>query len=178
MPELSQKDRKNVVSEIGKRLLKIRKQLGYSRYEMGVRLGIGEAAYGKNETGINFPGLKSLRILQQTLNISLDWLLFEKGPMNYQTKIEEAKMVEKQEQIKNEEEKLKNEEERLKEEEERLKNEEQKVKKMADDAVKFLRLQTKMPDITELLEYMEEDPELRYKVLLDFYSYKKGKEGE
>ncbi len=65
---------------IGAKLKKLRKAAGYSQREMGAHLGLTGSSYNKNEKGLTFPNINTLRRLSETFAVSMDWLLFEKGP--------------------------------------------------------------------------------------------------
>ena len=71
---------------VGERLAKVRRQLNYSRSEMAGILGLKHSGYSKNETGETFPGVYTLNLLQKNFDISMDWLLFSKGPMVFKDK--------------------------------------------------------------------------------------------
>lgn len=65
----------------GNRLIQLRKHLGYAPGDMARKLDMQRPGYFKNERGETFPSLKTLDILQRDWGVSMDWLLFGKGPM-------------------------------------------------------------------------------------------------
>jgi len=69
---------------VGRQMLKLRKHLNYSCGEMSRKLGLSKSGYYKNENGITFPRLDTLDLLQRDFDISMDWLIFNKGPMHYE----------------------------------------------------------------------------------------------
>lgn len=71
----------NAAAGCGKRLIQLRKHLGYGPGQMAARVGLGIAGYGKNESGDTFPSLRTLDIIQREWGVAMDWLLFGKGPM-------------------------------------------------------------------------------------------------
>jgi len=71
---------------IGGRLKKIRKKLDYSLPQMAGALGLSYEGYYKNESNNASPGAATLHRLLQNFDISMDWLLFEKGPMLFKDK--------------------------------------------------------------------------------------------
>ena len=71
---------------VGERLAKVRRQLNYSRQEMARMLGLKYSGYFKNETGETFPSVSTLSLLQKNFDISMDWLIFNKGPMVFKDK--------------------------------------------------------------------------------------------
>jgi transcriptional regulator with XRE-family HTH domain len=83
--------RKKALAAIGSRLSQIRKLLKFNRKAMAARLSIGVGGYNKNEYGVTFPNLHTLKVLQKDLDISLDWLIFGKGPMYFKAKEEKTK---------------------------------------------------------------------------------------
>ncbi len=138
---------RKTLQEVAGRLKELREHLNYSRKEMAARLGVTRNGYTKNENGDTLPGIPSLRRLSRDLDISMDWLLFNRGPMYFPEKLPEEPEPPKEE-IK---------------EEPPEKEEENKAP----------RIEEIMPDVRELLDHMEKDPLFRHKVLLDFYTYKK-----
>ena len=49
-------------------------------------LGLKSSGYSKNESGDTLPGLTTLNLLQKNFDISIDWLLFNKGAMYFKDK--------------------------------------------------------------------------------------------
>jgi transcriptional regulator with XRE-family HTH domain len=77
--------------EIGARLRKMRDAYRYSIVGMANQLSVHRETYGKNEMGISVPGAISLYNLGNLFNISLDWLVCNKGPMYFTEKTGEQK---------------------------------------------------------------------------------------
>ena len=88
------KSRGNLMQGVGQRLRTLRKQLNFSANEMAGRLGIRNTSYYKNESGETVPSMLSLQRLHKDIGISMDWLLFNSGPMYYKTKEAELKKLE------------------------------------------------------------------------------------
>lgn len=65
--------------EIGLRMRKIRKSLGYTQEQMVTYFDIGRANYSRIEKGEIFPGASILLILKSEFNVSLDWLVANEG---------------------------------------------------------------------------------------------------
>lgn len=86
-------NRNVMLQEIGKRLRRVRKGLNYSLEEMSRKLGVSKSGYYKNEGGITFPQLNTLHLLFHDFNISLDWLIFNQGPMYYKDKQQEIELA-------------------------------------------------------------------------------------
>jgi transcriptional regulator with XRE-family HTH domain len=65
---------------------------------------IGGSGYNKNENGVAFPSLETLSRLAMADNISMDWFLFNKGPLKYNEKerAEEIEELKKQLALKTE----------------------------------------------------------------------------
>lgn len=80
------KSRGNLMQGAAQRLRALRKQLNYSPGEMAARMGIQITGYYKNESGENVPAFPALYKLQKEFGISMDWLLFNSGPMYLQEK--------------------------------------------------------------------------------------------
>jgi len=81
-------DKKTLLSNIRQKLRMIREPLRYSQREMADRLGIYCASYSRHESGETMPMVTTLYKLGNIFNISLDWLVQNKGPMYYKEKEE------------------------------------------------------------------------------------------
>ncbi len=64
----------------------MRKEHEYTRREMALHLGITQTNYYKNESGICFPRLDTLRRLHTDFDISMDWLMFGSKQMHNKEK--------------------------------------------------------------------------------------------
>jgi len=137
------KERKKKVMEIGNRLQKLREHLHYSREQMALHCEVTRGGYAKYERGDYLPKLVTLEQLSKKFDTSLDWLLLNKGPMSFKEKMPEEK-IEPPGKIQE------------KNTQEKLPGPEQVI-----------------PDVKELLDYMNQDPLLRYEILVYFYKYKK-----
>ena len=62
--------------EIGFRLKKARKKMGFQQQEIAGKLGISRAGYSRIETGHVEITTKNLLKIAEILQISMDWLLF------------------------------------------------------------------------------------------------------
>jgi transcriptional regulator with XRE-family HTH domain len=138
-------DEKNLYRTIASRVRRLRSSWNCSRNEMARRFGITPNAYGKNETGYSRPGMHTLYLLAKDYDISMDWFLFNKGPMNFAKRTETAKSEKKAEVLK---------------QEPQTKQPEKTITELA-------------PEIQELLDHMEKLPELRYGVLAHFHHLKR-----
>ncbi|MCP5052789.1 MAG: helix-turn-helix transcriptional regulator [bacterium] len=78
----------NEVSGVGGRLKQVRHRLKYGRQEMASVLGLKISGYYKNETNETFPSQRTLYRLQRDYDISMDWLMFNKGPMIFKQKVQ------------------------------------------------------------------------------------------
>jgi transcriptional regulator with XRE-family HTH domain len=76
---------------VGERLANVRRRLNYSRQEMARVLGLKSSGYFKNESGETFLSVTTLSRLQKNFDISIDWLLFNKGPMYFKDKPSQEK---------------------------------------------------------------------------------------
>lgn len=135
--------RKQRLKEIGSRLTQLREQLNYSRDKMAALCEVTESGLAKNERGDHLPQLDTLENLVKKFDASMDWLLFNKGPLFFKEKTHEEKPPVQQKQPEKQ------------------------------PGEKFLGLEHVMPDVNELLDYMAKDPLLKYEVLVFFYKYKK-----
>ena len=136
---------RSTLQAVGNKLRALRRQLNYSRARMAAYFELSVSGYSKNENGETLPGLSTLRRLSDDFEISLDWLILNKGPKYFK-----EKEAPKQEE---------------------LDQEKQQQQKQVEE--KVVRWEAVMPDVKDLLEYMEQDPLLRHEVLAFFYKYKK-----
>ncbi len=76
------RQRKRIKSEpIGSRLQKIRNHFGYTQGQMAAQLELSRTSYSKNEKGVHLIDITTAVYLHNKMDISLEWLLFNKGPM-------------------------------------------------------------------------------------------------
>lgn len=87
MPKYNRK----LIGDTGQRLKKIRNQFELSQKEMATHAGITIKSYYKNENNETLPSFKTMHRLQKDFNVSMDWLIFNKGPMLFKEKQEEIK---------------------------------------------------------------------------------------
>ncbi|MCP5051875.1 MAG: helix-turn-helix transcriptional regulator [bacterium] len=83
---MEKKDKKETLKIAG-RFKKIREVFELSQEKMAKKLGVTRSTYTRYETARLIPGRLTLKKLAFRLNISMDWLLFNKGPMLYKEKI-------------------------------------------------------------------------------------------
>ncbi|MCP5106657.1 MAG: helix-turn-helix transcriptional regulator [bacterium] len=79
--------RKELAKDTAIRLRKIRKTFNLSTSSMADKLNVERCSYNRNEKGETIPDPFSLYSLGNSLNISLDWLIREEGPMLYTEKM-------------------------------------------------------------------------------------------
>ncbi len=148
-------NRKDLLKDIGYKLKKIREALNYSSPDMASRFGVVRSSYLRNESGQTCPDIQTMRILGTAFDVSLDWLICDKGPMYYREKEPSRTQPEKP------------------------------VEKIVDPQVPQTGLQTGLEtkpsleipdtvpeDIRELLEHMKRIPLLRYQILAAFHKFK------
>lgn len=152
---------------IASRITAIRKEQKLTRPQMAEALNISYNAYTKYERALNFPSLKCQAILSKKFDISLDWLLLNKGLMHFSgiEKVLRENRLLKQEQKKwaeiAKEEKI-----------EKEREEADKEPVLPPDA-----LTVTDTDIIELLSFMEDNPLFKHQLLTYFYRFKQGKPG-
>jgi transcriptional regulator with XRE-family HTH domain len=74
-------------TEISLRIKKMREALKCSQEKMAAHLGIKRASYTKYECRRAIPTVTSLNVLAAYFDVSLDWLVANKGPMFYKGKM-------------------------------------------------------------------------------------------
>lgn len=136
--------------QVASKLVTIRKQRNITRPQMAAELNISLSAYTKYETKRNFPSFEVLSRLVKKFNISLDWLLLNKGPMHFS---HTEKMMKENELLK----------QQIAEEEER-KN---LAPVIPEDAMVITE-----PELKDLFGYMQGNPLFKHQLLTHFYNYK------
>lgn len=68
---------------IGSRIRRIREGLGLNQKQFAPKLGLSRTALGKCEADLSFPNKKVLDILASQYNISMDYLLCNRGTVFY-----------------------------------------------------------------------------------------------
>lgn len=76
-------DRKNLLIEIGYKIRKVREALKLKNSELADDIGFNRSSINRYESGKTPPGIKTLYRLGEKFNISLDWLICNKGEMFY-----------------------------------------------------------------------------------------------
>jgi transcriptional regulator with XRE-family HTH domain len=76
-------DKKNLLIEIGYKLKKVREALRLKNSELADDIGFNRSSFCRYESGKTPPGIKTLYGLGEKFNISLDWLICNKGEMFY-----------------------------------------------------------------------------------------------
>lgn len=142
----------------GKRLARIRRELKLGRTAMAARLMVKPNSYYKNENGETFPRATSLRILHDEFGISMEWLIFNQGPM-YTRDLDAAGQ-------------LKIHKEKLQECDGKI----QELSGQLDETRKRMEpyewLEKAGPEMNEFLQAMSQDSQLRFEVLAHYYKHK------
>lgn len=158
---------KKLLSASASKLKKLRDEFGYSRKQMAAYFEVTRSGYHRNERGLNLPRLQSLHKLCIERDISMDWYLFDKGPMVYSEKgkAEELQDTVRELEKRNEElEKRNRELEKEKEEE----NEQNREKIMEAETT----LTELKPDVEELVTHMAGIPLLYYEIMAHYQRFK------
>lgn len=71
--------KKELKKKIAPKLREIREDLKLTHQQLAAHMGVDRSTYTKSETGVSAPGISSLYELSHSLNISLDWLICDKG---------------------------------------------------------------------------------------------------
>ena len=140
--------RKELIKNVAEKLERIRKTHKYDTGGMAAKLGVTRSTYNRNKSSTSLPDAFSLYCLGERLNISLDWLLREKGPM-YFTEERPVKIVEKEVEKKEEE--------------------KEPPRPYALPPI----FQDLEDDLKELFEAMQRSSQLRYDILAYFLKLKK-----
>jgi transcriptional regulator with XRE-family HTH domain len=78
------KSRQEWAQEFGVKLREVRLSLGLTITKMAARLGLDRTSYVRNEAGRTMPGLFTFIGVGRMFNISLDWLLLNRGGKAYE----------------------------------------------------------------------------------------------
>lgn len=79
--------------DIGKRMRRVRKTMGFTQDKMASFFDVGRANYSRIEKGEIFPNPTVLNILKTKFNISLDWLITDHGKMFQADNIESSRAM-------------------------------------------------------------------------------------
>lgn len=137
---------KDLTKDVGIKMRKLRQSLKLSNSRMAARLNVSRGTYSRNEEGKSMPGVATLIKLNKDYNISLEWLLLNKGPMYY---LKEPSESEKEETPPEE------------------------IKEEPPEPHPAIRLLESLgSESEELLEHMDRIPLLRHKVMVLFHTFK------
>ncbi len=75
------KKKVDLTKEIGRKIWKVRKALGYTQTELVSYFDIGRANYSRIENGEVWPNPTVLHTLRTKFDVSLDWLIADIGKM-------------------------------------------------------------------------------------------------
>ncbi|MCP5053137.1 MAG: hypothetical protein GY940_38575, partial [bacterium] len=104
--------------------------------------------YYRNESGAAIPGARTLWLLCKEYDVSMDWFLFNKGPMSFKQK--EPGTTEP----------------------------ETKPQKEPEVIIKTITVPMELPgDVEELFDHMKNIPLLHYEILTHFHKFKVENEG-
>jgi len=155
--------KKNMLTrKTASKLVSLRKQLNYSIKEMAAYFGITVGAYYKNENGNFIPGIKSLYRLSTDHDISMDWFIFDKGPMKF---TEKNKMEVLEKELQAAREKV----QELEKEKEIWEESRKELEREMEERGAGIEI---TPEVKELLEHMVRIPLLYHGVLVYFQEFK------
>jgi len=80
--------KKDISIEISSKLKTLRETHGFSHVEMAKKLKVRRENYVRNETGETTPSIFTLVTLANVFNISIDWLILDRGTMFFTGKEE------------------------------------------------------------------------------------------
>ena len=143
--------RKELVRKLAEKLKKIRHNHKFDVKTMAAKLNVDKTTYIRNENANSLPGALTLYSMGEKLNISLDWLIREKGPM-YFTEEKPVKIVEKKVEKKEE------------------------IKEPPKPHTLPPIFQNLEDDLKELFESMQQSSQLRYEILAYHLKLKKEQE--
>lgn len=162
---------KTLLQQSALKMRKLREQLNYTRKEMASYVGISPGAYWKNEAGETFPGLGTLSRMSKDHDLSMDWFIFDRGPMYYKEK-EKAEELAKALEEKQVELAKEKEERRQEREKHRAELEQVGPKVERRPAGNAAGLEIK-PGLRDLFEHMERIPLLYHEIMAQFQRFKK-----
>jgi transcriptional regulator with XRE-family HTH domain len=142
--------RKEVLQNIGARILSIRNSLRINKAEMANKMGISASSYFKNEAGQNCPDVMTLRIFAEQINLSLDWLILGRGDQVYKSPEDIKKQVAEEIQL-------------------------AQNAQVASESPQVPENEDLRQDVKELIQHMDNIPLLRYEVLTMFHKFKENK---
>lgn len=134
---------------LGTRIKQLRKSLKYNYMEMAAHMGVSEGAYKKYENNERYPSPPAQLKLFEKLGVSMDWLLFNNGPMY----LKDKKMGrEWEQQITGLKEKL------------------QQAERQKEELAAYYG---SPPELAEVIEWLKKDSVLFHEVMAHFQRYKR-----
>ncbi len=186
---MSEEKNRRLRKEVSNRLKDLRRLWKYGLPQMAEQLGITVNAYRKNEHGDTLPNWESqLRLLNKG-NVSMDWLLYGKGPMHFDQKKKAADVIKEateplEKQVNELKTKITALEKEATEQREKLtglENELETTTIQKDKAEKELEeIKSKLeknpipemaPELVEMVNQMNQIPLLRYELLAQFHRF-------
>ena len=169
-------NKSKMLRKIAEKLENLREQFGYDRKGMAGHLELSRVGYGKNENGETYPGVKTLFLLSEGHDISIDWLMFDKGPMHFKEKekleVLEKRVEELESELATEQEsvhQLEQEKGRLEQENEKAAERERVLEQELAEKKAALAVN---PETIELLDHMRRIPLLYHEILGRFQRFK------
>lgn len=145
-------NRKNTDNKTGKKIEKIRLSLDYSTSQMAKKINLHNVTYNRIEKGKSIPSFNTLRHLGNNLDVSLDWLICDKGEMFFPEKNDPTKTPQPQQTTQD------------------------TTQETGGERINYNNIpEPQREDVKELLEHMENNPRLRYEILAQFYRFKEEK---
>ena len=140
------KEKKTDLVQTGNRLEKIRLHFNYDRAQISKIMGISMNTYSRNILGQQLPILKSIMALHNRLGISMEWFLFERGPMLWK-EVEEKLLAVEKPQV--------------------------EEKPQIEEKPREIKLEDLLsPELNEMVELMKKIPLLNYSIMLHFQELK------
>ncbi len=142
------------MDDVVHRIIKVRKEKKLTKIQMSRYLKVTDSTYYKYEKRIRFPTAEPLVNFAKAFGLSLQWVFLGQGPMLWKDLIEQEKYTQLQNQ--------------LTKEKETLQQKEEEHKQNTINTIKITK-----PEIRELTQNMETNPELFYAVMLEYHRFKK-----
>ncbi len=156
---------------LAQKMKAIRTGLNLDKPQMSRRLGMSTSAYHRYESGERYPGTAVLRILAEELNISINWLLFNKGEKYISTNTTLIKLQTENEDLKKNQANM----DEVRAKKEKLALLEPIATLLTNHEAKigqFPSTQDLKPEILEMIHAMHKSPRIHYELLLHFHKVK------
>lgn len=160
---------KQITAAATRKLIALRKELNLTKKQMAEKLEMTFGGYSKYERGEAIPGVRTLNIIINKFGVSVDWLIFDKGPKFIVDQSRVSQLEKEVEQLKTAlDNQRKDCDTRLEEKNKKVESLEHQLKQNENQEPEVF----KKPGIAELLDLVEKNRVFYHKLMLYVEDFK------